>query len=101
MESRTVQTPHGDVRLEGRLGAFVDEWPLIVTLYGAFEQSATKFFDLEKVMPVAVVGGRLPGHGAPHFGEPSIERFAEAYTLAVRQLFGDRTALILGESAGA
>lgn len=97
---RTFQTAMGEVWLWGSQAAFAGSGAVVFVIHGAFADHEGRFFNLEQVAPVSVIGCKLPGLGCPALVTTSIGVFAVAYSEAVAAMFPKRQVIVCGESAG-
>jgi hypothetical protein len=96
METRSFETPLGDVLLWGEPQAFEDDRPVVLAISGAFAPKES--FDLLYLAfpEAAVLVAHLPGNHSPPLVATSVGAFAAAFSHVVSQL--GRPTVVCGSS---
>lgn len=100
MQKDAFDTPYGEIWLWSESGALDTPRPLVLFLNGAFSIERPRSFELQAMLPDAVVlNAHLPGNHCPPPVAHSISVYAAAYSTVLDNLA--RPAIVIGASVGA
>lgn len=92
----SVSTRLGSVWITSRN---LNPGPAVFLVHGAM-QSADAIIHMMDLVPNCVLG-HLPGHGVSSLSDVTLDGWSKAFAVAASTYFGDRAAILAGESLGA